>query len=76
MDATHVESGEFAMMKIVCRSVHPFEDCVSIRRVLQSPHDSDIQIIAILLLQRYDKSQFNTVGEAIVFLGQFSMSSD
>jgi hypothetical protein len=70
MDATHVESGEFAMMKIVCRSVHPFEDCVPIRRVLQNPHDSDTQITVIPLLQRYDESRSDTIGEAIVFFRQ------
>ncbi|KAJ7891162.1 hypothetical protein B0H13DRAFT_1625984 [Mycena leptocephala] len=63
-------------MKIVCRSVHLFEDCVPIRRVLHSPQDSDTQITVIPLLQRYDESRSDTIGEAIVFFRQILDISD
>ncbi|KAJ7162168.1 kinase-like domain-containing protein [Mycena filopes] len=48
----------------------PENHCVPIREVLQSPHDSDSQIIVMPLLQAFDKPRFDSIGETVAFFKQ------
>ena len=48
----------------------PRNHCCPLLDVLQDPHDSDMQLVVLPFLKRYNEPKFATIGEAVEFFRQ------